>query len=183
MRKTVAALISAAATVTMITGAGVATAATSHPATSHPATTHQAAARPAVTQRAVTGTEHFQDVSASLTSNKSPVAAYGVFNAGGVDTQLGHRTDLFKFPGGSFLIKHKVTRSSQRFSKTACAGVQRQRGTYKISGGTGKYAGITGSGHFRLRVLIVARHTAHGCSQRPVAVQVIIRAHGPVTLP
>src|ERR1700733_5652892 len=96
MRKTVAALISAAATVTMITGAGVATAATSHPATSHPATTHQAAARPAVTQRAVTGTEHFQDVSASLTSNKSPVAAYGAFNAGGVDTQLGHRTDLFK---------------------------------------------------------------------------------------
>lgn len=177
MRKTVAALISAAATVTMITGAGVATAATSHPAS------HRAAARPAVTQRAVTGTEHFQDVSASLTSNKSPVAAYGAFNAGGVDTQLGHRTDLFKFPGGSFLIKHKVTRSRQHFSKTACAGVQRQRGTYKISGGTGKYAGITGSGHFRLRVLIVARHTAHGCSQRPVAVQVIIRAHGPVTLP
>ena len=176
MRKTVAALISAAATVTMITGAGVATAATSHPAS------HRAAARPAVTQRAVTGTEHFQDVSASLTSNKSPVAAYGAFNAGGVDTQLGHRTDLFKFPGGSFLIKHKVTRSRQHFSKTACAGVERQRGTYKISGGTGKYAGITGSGHFRLRVLIVARHTAHGCSQRPVAVQVIIRAHGPVTL-
>jgi|SRR5580692_10619337 hypothetical protein len=178
MRKTVAALISAAATVTMITGAGVATA-----ATSHPAGTHRAATRAAVTQRAVTGTEHFQDVSASLTSNKSPVAAYGAFNAGGVDTQLGHRTDLFKFPGGSFLIKHKATRSSQHFSKTACAGVQRQRGTYKISGGTGKYAGITGSGHFRLRVLIVARHTAHGCSQRPVAVQVIIRAHGPVTLP
>lgn len=178
MRKTVAALISAAATVTMITGAGAATAASSHPAGPHPA-----AARAAVTQRAVTGTEHFQDVSASLTSNKSPVAAYGAFNAGGVDTQLGHRTDLFKFPGGSFLIKHKVTRSRQHFSKTACAGVQRQRGTYKISGGTGKYAGISGSGHFRLRVLIVARHTAHGCSQRPVAVQVIIRAHGPVTVP
>ena len=177
MRKTVAALISAAATVTMITGAGVATAATSHPAS------HRAAARPAVTQRAVTGTEHFQDVSASLTSNKSPVAAYGAFNAGGVDTQLGHRTDLFKFPGGSFLIKHKVTRSRQHFSKTACAGVERQRGTYKISGGTGKYAGISGSGHFRFRALIVARHTAHGCSQPPVAFQVIIRAHGPVTLP
>jgi hypothetical protein len=178
MRKTVAALISAAATVTMITGAGAATAATGHPAGPHPA-----AARAAVTQRAVTRTEHFQDVSASLTSNKSPVAAYGAFNAGGVDTQLGHRTDLFTFPGGSFLIKHKVTRSRQHFSKTACAGVQRQRGTYKISGGTGKYAGITGSGHFRFRVLIVARHTAHGCSQPPVAVQVIIRAHGPVTLP
>jgi hypothetical protein len=178
MRKTVAALISAAATVTMITGAGAATAATSHPATSH-----QAAARPAVTQRAVAGTEHFQEVSGSLTSNKSPLVAYGAFNAGGVDTQLGHRTDLFKFPGGSFLIKHKVTRSRQHFSKTACAGTERQRGTYRISDGTGKYAGISGSGHFRLSVLLVARHTSHGCSRKPVAAQVIIQARGPVTLP
>jgi hypothetical protein len=126
MRKTVAALISAAATVTMITGAGAATAATSHPAGTHPA-----AARPAVTQRAVTGTEHFQDVSASFTSGRSPVAAYGAFNAGGVDIQGKHNTDTFKFPGGSFVVTHKATRTRQHFSKTTCTGTERQRGTYK----------------------------------------------------
>lgn len=178
MRKTVAALISAAATVTMITGAGAATAATSHPAGTHPA-----AARTAVSQRAVSRTEHFQDVSASFTSNRSPVVAYGAFNASGVDTQLGHRTDLFKFPGGSFVVKHKTTHSRSRFSKRNCAGIERQRGTYKISDGTGKYAGISGSGRFRLRILLVAAHASHGCSRKPVAAQVIIQAHGPVTLP
>jgi hypothetical protein len=173
MRKTVAALISAAATVTMITGAGAATAATSHPA----------GTRPAVARRAVTRTEHFQDVSTSFTSNRSRLAAYGAFNAGGVDIQGKHNTDTFKFPGGSFVVKHKATRTRQHFSKTTCAGTERQRGTYKISDGTGKYAGISGSGRFLVRILIVARHTSHGCSRKPVAAQVIIQAHGPVTLP
>jgi hypothetical protein len=175
MRKTLAALIGAAATVTMITGAGVASASLNYPtAISHPA---------AVSHAAVTRTEHFQDVSASLTSSTSPVAAYGAFNAGGTDTQTGNNTDIFTFPGGSFVVKHKVTHSHSRFSNRNCAGTQRQRGTYKISHGTGKYAGISGHGRFRLRVLIVARHTSRGCSGKPLAVQVIIRAHGPVTLP
>jgi hypothetical protein len=168
MRKTIAALIGAAATVTIITGAGVASAAVNHPASPRPA---------------VTRTEYFQDVSGSMTSNKSPLAAYGAFNASGVDTQTGNRTDNFKFPGGSFTVKHKTTHSHQSFSKRTCAGVSQQSGTYKISGGTGDYAGISGSGHFKLRVLLVARHTARGCSRRPIAGQVVIQAHGPVTMP
>jgi hypothetical protein len=168
MRKTLAALIGAAATITMITGAGVASAATGHPASPH---------------AAVSGTEHFQAVSASLTSNKSPVVAYGAFNASGTDVSTSNTRDTFTFPGGSFRVTHKVTRSRQHFSTRTCAGSQRQRGIYKISHGTGKYAGISGSGHFRVRVLIVAAHTSHGCSKNPIAVQVIIRAHGPVTLP
>jgi hypothetical protein len=180
MRKTLAALIGAAATATMITGAGVAAAATGQPAAiSHPA----AASRPAASHRAVTGTEHFQLVSASLTSGKSPLAAYGAFNASGTDTQGNGNTDTFAFPGGSFLVKHKATHSRSHFSKRTCAGVVRQRGTYKISNGTGTYAGISGHGHFKFRLLIVARHTSHGCSQKPIASQTVIRARGPVTLP
>ena len=173
MRKTLAALIGAAATVTMITGAGVASGLANYPtAICDPA---------AVSHAAVTRTEHFQDVSTSLTSSTSPVAAYGAFNASGTDTQGNGNT--FTFPGGSFIVKHKVTHSHTRFSNRNCAGTERQRGTYKISHGTGKYVGISGHGRFRLRVLIVARHTSRGCSAKPVAVQVIIRAHGPVTLP
>ena len=82
------------------------------------------------------------------------MAAYGAFNAGGVDIQGKHNTDTFKFPGGSFVVTHKATRTRQHFSKTTCAVTERQRGTYKISDGTGKYAGISGSGRFRLRMLI-----------------------------
>jgi hypothetical protein len=168
MRKTIAALIGAAATATMITGAGAASAATGHRASTHPASTR---------------TEHFQSVSGSLTSSSSPVAAYGAFNASGTDVQTGNTTDTFTFPGGSFRVTHKVTRSHQHFSKRTCAGTARQSGTYKISRGTGKYAGITGHGRVKVRVLLVFRHTAHGCSQKPVASQAVIRAHGTVTLP
>jgi hypothetical protein len=168
MRKQLAALISAAATVTMLTGAGVASATPAHPASSH---------------RAVTGTEHFQAVSTALTSNKSKVVAYGVFNASGVDVATSNTTDTFKFPGGTFRVTHKVTHHRQHFNKTTCAGTAQQRGTYKLSHGTGKYAGISGHGGFTVGALIVARHTAHGCSRKPIAIQVIIRAQGPVTLP
>ena len=174
MRKMLAALIGAAATVTMITGAGVAAASPTHPAIiSHPASSH----------RAVTGTEHFQIVSTSLTSSRSKVVAYGVFNASGVDIATSNTRDTFKFPGGKFRVRHHATHSRQHFNTRTCAGTFRERGTYKLSHGTGKYAGISGHGRYRLRGLIVARHTARGCSRRPIAIQVIIRAHGPVTLP
>jgi hypothetical protein len=174
MRKTLAALIGAAATVTMMAGAGVASASPAHPATPvHPASSH----------RAVTGIEHFQAVSTSLTSSRSKVVAYGVFNASGVDIATSNTRDTFKFPGGKFRVRHHATHSRQHFNTTTCAGTFRERGTYKISHGTGKYADISGHGRYRLRGLIVARHTAHGCSRRPIAIQVIIRAHGPVTLP
>ena len=168
MRKTLAALIGAAATIMMMTGAGAATAASSHPATPH---------------AAVTGTEHFQLVSASISGNRSPVAAYGVFNASGVQVSISNTRDTFKFPGGSFRVTHKPTHSHSHFSKRSCTGVVHQRGVYKISRGRGKYAGISGHGHYRLSVLIVARHTSHGCSGKPVAVQTIIKARGPVSLP
>jgi hypothetical protein len=180
MRKMLAALIGAAATVTMIAGAGVASASPAHPASpAYPA----AITHPASAHRAVTGTEHFQIVSTSLTSSRSKVVAYGVFNASGVDIATSNTRDTFKFPGGKFRVTHHATRSRQHFSTRTCAGTFRERGTYKISHGTGKYAGISGHGRYRLRGLIVARHTAHGCSRRPIAIQVIIRAHGPVTLP
>jgi hypothetical protein len=186
MRKTIAALVGAAATATMITGAGVAAASAGQPAAAtRPAAISLAAAHPASMHAAVTRTEHFQELSASLSNSaKSPLAAYGAFNASGTDTQgTGKNTDTFTFPGGSFRIVHKVTHDRQHFRVRTCSGTEHQRGVYTISDGTGKYAGISGSGHFKFRLLIVADHTSHGCSHRPVAVQVVIRAHGPVTLP
>ena len=173
MRKTLAALIGAAATVTMITGAGVAAASPVHPASpAHPASSHR-----------VTGIEHFQAVSTSPTSNRSKLVAYGVFNAAGVDISITNTRDRFTFPGGSFRVTHKATSSHHHFNTSTCAGTFRERGDYTLSHGHGKYAGISGHGHYRLRGLIVTRHTAHGCSRRPIAIHVIIQAHGPVTLP
>ena len=168
MRTMFAALVGAAASITMITGTGVASAATSHPASAH---------------AAVSGTEHFQAVGTSLSGNKNKVVAYGVFNASGIDRAVSNRRDIFLFPGGSFRVTHKPTRTRQHFSKTTCSGTVLQRGVYRLSHGSGKYAGISGNGRYRLQVLFVTRHTASGCSKKPIAAQTIIRAQGPVTLP
>jgi hypothetical protein len=55
-------------------------------------------------------------------------------------------------------------------------------GVYRVSHGHGRYAGIRGHGHYVLHGLFVTRHTAHGCGHKPIAVQTVIRAHGPTTV-
>ncbi len=171
MRKTIAALIGAAATVTMITGAGVASAAAGHPAS---------------IRHAVTGTEHFQLMSTSATSTKSSIIALGsVITAGGVD-HGGNKVDRVVFPGGTFQIRHSAGHGPQHFNPRTCLAVITQRGTYKLAHGTGKYKGISGHGRYLVQIRFVAARNSKGnCSQNkaPRAFQQIITAHGPLSLP
>jgi hypothetical protein len=167
MRKTVAAAVAAGGMAVLTGGAGLAAASTGP------------AARPAAAR-----TEHFQLMSTSATSSKNSLIAYGgAFTAGGTDQQNKNNTDTFKFAGGSFHVTHKVTGGTQHINKATCMFTVRQHGTFKVSHGTGKYRGISGSGHFTLSVLVIAVR-AHGkCTQRSVASQTLIQAQGPVSLP
>lgn len=63
----------------------------------------------------------------------SSVVAYGAFTAGGVDVQRSNTTDIFKFPGGSFRLTHKITGGHTHFSKATCAGMISQRGPRRMS--------------------------------------------------
>jgi len=166
MRIIRAAFIGTVCAATMLTGMGAATAAVHAPA-SH---------------RWISGTEHFQIVGTTLTGTWSRVAVYGLFNASGVDHSLTRHKDIFKFARGSFLVTHKATRSRQHFSKATCSATFFERGVYRLSHGRGRYAGIRGRGHYVLHGLFVSRHTAHGCGHKPIAVQTIVRAHGPATV-
>jgi hypothetical protein len=133
---------------------------------------------------AVTGTEHFQLVSASATANTGQVIAYGVFTGAAVD-HIGNNTDKFVFKNGSFLVHHTNGKGGRRsFNPRTCLAQISQPGTYTISGGTGKYAGISGHGKFRFTLLAIGAKNAQGkCAERkpPVASQLIIQASGPVT--
>jgi hypothetical protein len=111
------------------------------------------------------------------------VVAYGAFNASGIDRAVSNRKDIFTFPDGSFLVTHKDILSRQQFSKATCSGTAFQRGVYTLSRGHGTYAGISGHGRFTVHGLFAGRHTTHGCSKKPIAVQPIIQARGPVALP
>jgi hypothetical protein len=139
----------------------------------------------ASTHSATTQTEHFQFVSTSTTSRNSSLIAYGAFTAGGTDT-AGNSTDTVTLPGGTFKVVHKDVSHTQHFNPATCQFTFGAKATYTIGSGTGKYAGISGSGTAQVSVLgIGARNSKGACSMSlpPVAQQQIIRASGPVSLP
>jgi hypothetical protein len=149
---------------------------------------HQAAARPAAraahqaVRAATSGIEHFQLVTTSATARTGHVIARGVFTAPATDI-MGNRTDTFKFSNGSFRVRHSPGHGPQSFNPRTCLVKVSQHGTYKLSHGTGKYAGIKGHGRYHVTVLAIGARNANGkCSQRkaPVAFQQIIKASGPV---
>ena len=151
-----------------------------------PAGASPVAARPA----AIGGTEHFQSVTASATATKQPVMAWGPFAAGGVDHESNSNantsTDLFVFAGGSFKVTHTGKSMSQSGNAKTCFVEFIEKGTYKLSGGAGKYKGISGHGTFTVTAIAIAARTKAGkCNENanPVAYQQIIDASGPVTLP
>ena len=166
MRKSVATLVGAAATVAMISGAGLAS----------------ASPRPAAAR-----TEHFQVMSTSFTASRSSLVAYGGFTAGGIDVQHRSGTDTFTFAAGSFRVTHKITGGHQHFSLANCLLAVSQHGTYKLSTGTGRYAGIRGSGRVTISLIAVGRRNSHGTCEtspfKPITSQTILTGQGPVTLP
>ena len=131
------------------------------------------------------GFEHFQLVTTNPANNApSTIIARGAFTAGGID-HPGSKVDTVVFPDGTFKIAHSNGTGTPRFNAKTCLGAIVLNGTYRLSGGTGAYAGISGHGIYRLNILIVAaRNSAGKCSQKlpPAAFQQIIRAQGPVSL-
>jgi hypothetical protein len=131
------------------------------------------------------GFEFFQLVNTNPANNApSSIIARGAFTAGGVD-HPGSKVDTVVFPNGTFKIAHSNGTGTPRFNAKTCLATFALNGTYKLSGGTGAYAGISGHGIYRLNILIVgARNSAGKCSQKlpPTAFQQIIKAQGPVSL-
>jgi len=92
------------------------------------------------------GTESFQMMSTSRTSPQTAVIAHGVFTAPGVDNEYAHNTATFVFPGGTVRVKHSGGTGQQSFNRKSCLVTVNEHGTYQLTGGTGRYAGIYGHG-------------------------------------
>jgi hypothetical protein len=131
------------------------------------------------------GFESFQLMTTSAAPNApESIIARGAFTAGGVN-HPGNRVDTAVFPDGTFKIAHSNGTGTPRFNPRTCLGIIVLNGTYRLGGGTGAYAGISGHGIYRLNILFVAaRNSAGKCSNKlpPTAFQQIIRAQGPVSL-
>jgi len=164
MRKSITSAIVAAAAAAVLSGTGIAA-----------ATAHSAA----------TGTEHFQMMTTSPTGSNAGIIASGVFTAPGVDHEGKGNTATFVFSNGTVSLKHSAGTGQQSFNPKTCLLTVNEHGTYKLTGGTGAYKGITGNGKYKLSILAIGPSKGGKCSKTgaPVAFHQLINASGPVTLP
>lgn len=134
--------------------------------------------------KAATRMEFFTVLNTSATSTRSSLIATGAFNAGGTDVATANPdVDVLHFPGGTVKLVHKQKTSKGGENAATCVLVLVQTGTYKLSGGTGVYQHLTGSGTYSDVVRMVLHRAADGtCSQKvlPDAFQFMITAKGPV---
>ena len=162
MRTKLAAGITAITAVTIIGAAGVATAGASQGATR---------------------TEHFRIMNTEATSSRLSVIVTGAFTAGGHVIPAAV-TDIVVFRGGTFKFRHVSHSGTASFNSTTCLLTETERGTFTIDHGTGKYAGIRGSGNFVTSIVaITAKNRAGRCThvQAPATYQEITTATGTVS--
>jgi hypothetical protein len=136
---------------------------------------------------ATTATERFSfaDTSTSAGPPAWSVIATGDFIAGGTAAQKTKGVLTLHFSAGTITLH--TTKHHQKLSKnqtaTACIQTSNSSGTYTIAGGTGAYRGISGSGRSTLHNTFVERVVNGQCSNAFTAVQSLITASGPVSLP
>jgi hypothetical protein len=142
------------------------------------ASTHSGGAR--------SGTEHFYLMTTRPDANRFEVIATGLFTASGTDI-AGSKTDTVKLPGGTLKVNHSGPFHviKQQFNPKTCFAVFEATAKIKFGGGTGKYAGITGSGNATINDLGIAPRNAKGAcnpNATPVANEETITATGSVKL-
>lgn len=137
------------------------------------------------------GLEHFTATTADMSviaapSNSMPVKASGAFADAGTLSLSGDGTSaLLRLHGGTISMSHGPGKSSQELNRANCHAILNEHGlAYRITGGTGRYAGITGSGTASL-IVTAALPLNHGrCDASQSAVPTSAResfsATGPV---
>jgi hypothetical protein len=133
---------------------------------------------------AASGTEHFQFMTTSPTSTTDSAVASGLFGDGGVIRKVNTNPSTVVLSRGTFKVVHSKGTGRPMFNPRTCVFTLNVTGTYRISHGTGKYAGISGHGTYHLNILAVSPR-AHGkCvrNAKPLAFQQVIKATGPVHL-
>jgi hypothetical protein len=131
---------------------------------------------------AVSGHDSSQMVGTSPTGPLSGIARG--LDAGAGKYYPGKKFDTFVLPGGTEKVRPSKGTGPQTLNPKTCLVTIRQHGTYKILGGTGKFAGISGHGTYRANVLIVEARSGGKCSaaKPPLGFQEIIEASGSVRL-
>jgi len=127
--------------------------------------------------------EHLRIMNTKAAAARLSVIATGAFTAGGYVIPAAV-TDTVVFPGGTFKLRHVTRSGTASFNSSTCLLTETLRGSFTIGRGTGKYAGIRGSGKFVTSIVAVtAKDHAGRCThvQAPATYQEITTASGTVS--
>ena len=107
-----------------------------------------------------------------------------MFTTAGRVANPGSKVEIYGFPGGTFKVAHPNGIGPTTLNPKTCLFTSHQQGTYKVFGGTGKYAGISGHGVAHLSILAITARSGGKCTMTkpPVALQLIVTQSGPVRL-
>jgi hypothetical protein len=115
------------------------------------------------------GAEQFQSVVTSVASfdkgGTSSLIATGVIAGGGraVTVTYGDSwTAIVKLAAGTFTFSESKGRGTHHLDQRTCIFTQHWSGSFKVSHGSGKYAGISGRGIYRFDWLMAAPRSPSG---------------------
>lgn len=124
------------------------------------------------------GTEHWIAESTNPVTATATLIARGPLTIGGtINLETGH----VKLPGGTLTLSHHQVRGAQGENPRTCLATVTSSGTYKITGGTGRYRHVTGHGTYRLVAYAIVEKVKGKCSKTvPYAQTELLTATGPL---
>jgi len=123
----------------------------------------------------------FGDGESGMVSATGPIQGTGT-SVVLTDDGEGSGTDKVTFKGGSFVISHTDSSSTQSFNERTCIGRFSGAGDYTLGSGAGAYKGVSGGGTYTYRGTFFGTRTADGCGDDGT-VLFTVRARGTTTLP
>jgi hypothetical protein len=144
--------------------------------------------------QAATGSQSFRFVFTADPHSGLPgrVVASGLVKGIGTDTTIATQenpdgsetdTDLITLPGGTITIVDTDPADIFHFDPATCVARISGTGPFSVAGGTGDYAGATGSGTFTANGIVIFSRTDGGCSEEPEVFFASVRATGNLTFP
>jgi hypothetical protein len=132
-------------------------------------------------------TERIEIVATVPGAKADSAIASGVFTAGGTTglawINNGGGSGTIKAPDGTFRITTGKSEVVIGVGLHTCLETTSGNGTYKLSHGTGKFKGLTGSGSWTVTGQSVSGPNARGtCTVNPTVSQEIVILHGPASI-
>ncbi len=111
--------------------------------------------------------EYFH-VASTSPAGPGVIIVTGAFSDGGAE-HPGRAIDQAIFNGGSFRIDHSTGHPTSRFNPKTCVGTITQTGPFRVYDGTGRFAGLAGSGTYHFDATYTTARTTTGCSKTMTA--------------